>query len=307
MTAVFLQLGVMLLAGIGYRGIPGALPAADIRRVISSIVLNIFIPLLTFGVMSSTPIEQDLLAVPIVSIASCLIGLTLGWLVYGVLLRGRLSPPAIGSLIIASAWCNAMYMGLPITTAAVGEHIDHVPILFDYLGMTPLLFTIGAMISARYGTTQQAPSFMHGVQQIATMPPTIAILLGLGCNLAGLELPTWAIAACEGAGRAIAPLMIFSIGLTLRPPTIATIPMLLPATLTRIIVVPICILPLADMLIVDSDVHSAVMLESAMPTMMLTMVFAERFGLDESTLAQAILLSTIVSVVTLPQLLLWIR
>lgn len=307
MTAVFLQLGVMLLAGIGYRAIPGALPAGDIRRVISSIVLHVFIPLLTFGVMSSTPIEQDLLSVPIVSIASCLLGLALGWLVYGWMLRRRLSPPAIGALIVASAWCNAMYMGLPITTAAVGEHIDHVPILFDYLGMTPLLFTIGALICSRYGTSEQSPSFIGGLRQIATMPPTIAIVLGLCCNLAGVPLPSWAVAACEGSGRAIAPLMIFSIGLTLRPPTVAMIPLLLPATLTRVIVVPICILPLADALIGDPDVYAAVMLESAMPTMMLTMVFAERFGLDESTLAQAILLSTIISVITLPQLLLWIR
>ena len=39
--------------------------------------------------------------------------------------------------------------------------------------------------------------------------------------------------------------------------------------------------------------------------MMLTMVFAERYGLDESALAQAILVTTLVSVATLPFVAQW--
>lgn len=306
MTDIFLRLAVITTAGIAYRYLPGALPPADIRRIISSIVLNIFIPFLTFGFISTAPVSSDLITVPIVSIASALLGFGIGWLVHAKILAQRLNASAIGSLILASAWCNAMYMGLPITTAVVGEHVGRVPILFDYLGMTPLLFTVGAVMSSRYGTRLETASLGKGIVEVLRLPPIIAIALGIVVNILDITPPTWFLSACEGAGKVVAPLMLFSIGLALRMPTGQSILLLLPSALIRTVLVPLIVMPLAGAIITDRDVLQATMLETAMPTMMLTMAFAERFGLDESMLAQAILVSTLLSVFTLPQVLAWI-
>ncbi|MBU3678835.1 MAG: AEC family transporter [Candidatus Kapabacteria bacterium] len=306
MTDVFLRLAVITAAGIAYRYLPGALPPADIRRIISSIVLNVFIPFLTFAFISTAPVSSDLITVPIVSVASALLGFGVGWLVYAKLLARRLTAPAIGSLILASAWCNAMYMGLPITTAVVGEHVGRVPILFDYLGMTPLLFTVGAVMSSHYGTRQTTASLGKGIVEVLRLPPIIAIALGIVVNILDVTPPSWLLSACEGAGKVVAPLMLFSIGLALRLPTGQSILLLIPSALIRTVLVPLIVMPLAGAIIMDRDVLQATMLETAMPTMMLTMVFAERFGLDESVLAQAILVSTLLSVFTLPQVLAWI-
>ncbi|MEY3385221.1 MAG: hypothetical protein RIR53_32 [Bacteroidota bacterium] len=307
MSSVFLQLAVIMLAGVVYRRLPGTLPPQEIRRVISSIVLNVFIPFLTFGVISAAPLGADLVTVPVVSISTALIGLLLGWLVYAQLLKGRLSEPAIGSLILATTWCNAMYMGLPITTSVVGDHIGRVPILYDYLGMTPLLFTAGALIGTRYGAGQNGTSLAKGLADVARMPPTITIAVALIINALDVPVPDWLTAAGMGAGKVVAPLMLFSIGLSLRMPSWHSIPILMPAAVLRLAIVPALVLPLAGLLITDPDVHLATMLESAMPTMMLTMVFAERFGLDEEVLAQAILVSTLLSMITLPLVPQWIR
>lgn len=305
MNSIFLQLGLIVLAGVSYRRLPGSLPASEIRRVISSIVLNIFIPLLTFGVMSRAPIGSDLLTVPIVSISSVLAGLVISWVFYAVFLRSTIAGPAIGSLILASTWCNAMYMGLPITTTIVGEHMSRVPIMFDYLGMTPLLFTVGTLISSRFGTAGEQGGLGRGLVQAMRMPPTLAIAAGLVVNLVGVPIPDWVIAACSAAGKVVAPLMLFSVGLALGMPSLKTVPLLIPSVVIRTVAVPALMLPLTRYLITDPDVFRSVMLEAAMPSMMLTMVFAERFGLDESVLAQAILTSTLFSILTLPYIAAW--
>lgn len=302
MSLVFLQLALIVVAGILYRRIPNSLPPQEIRRVISSIVLNVFIPFLTFGVIATAPMGMDLLTVPLISITTALLGLGLGWLVYARLLRGRLSSGAAGSLILAATWCNAMYMGLPITTAVVGEHVSRVPILYDYLGMTPLLFTLGALIGSRFGAGQVQTSIVKGLTDVFTMPPAITIAAALVVNALDVPIPEWVTSACLSAGKAIAPLMLFSIGLALRLPSWRSIPILLPSVAVRVIIVPAMVLPLTGLIIHDADVRLATMLETAMPTMMLTMVFAEKYGLDESVLAQAILLSTLVSALTLPML-----
>jgi predicted permease len=302
MNLVFLQLALIVVAGILYRRIPNALPPEEIRRVISSIVLNVFIPFLTFGVIATAPMGMDLLTVPVISITTALLGLGLGWLVYARLLRGRLSSPAAGSLILAATWCNAMYMGLPITTSVIGEHVSRVPILYDYLGMTPLLFTLGALIGSRFGAGQVKTSVSRGLTDVFTMPPTITIAAALVVNALDVAIPEWVTSACLSAGKVVAPLMLFSIGLALRLPSWRSIPILMPSVAIRVIIVPALVLPLTGLIIHDADVRLATMLESAMPTMMLTMVFAEKYGLDESVLAQAILLSTLVSALTLPML-----
>lgn len=306
MNVVFLRIGMAIFCGVIYRRLPGSVPAQEVRKVISSIVLNIFIPLLAFGVMCRAPIGSDLLSVPLVSIMSALVGLALSWFIYALGLRSQLSRPAIGSLLLASTWCNALYMGLPITTAVIGEHVSRIPIMFDYLGMTPLLFTIGTLIGSRFGTTDEEVSIGRGLFQALKMPPMLAMAAGLIVNLTGVPVADWFVASCSVSGRVVAPLMLFSIGLTLAMPKWRSLAVLLPSALIRTIIVPVAVYPLALAVIGNPDVLHAVMLEAAMPSMMLTMVFAERYGLDEVVLAQAIIVSTLFSVFTLPQVLSWI-
>ncbi len=305
MLNVFATLGVLLASGVLYRLIPGVPSPQTVRSVIGSVVLNVFIPLLAFEVLATEHIMGDVWTVPVVSTATTLIGFILSIAVYGYLLRTKMSRPTIGAMILATTWCNAMYLGLPITLAVVGDPGDHVPILFDYAGMTPLLFTLGTAVCVAYGTTDEQPSIRQGLLQILRLPPFIATIAGIAVNASGLQLPSWFIAAAETAGKVVAPLMLFSIGLTLRWPSISRTPLLLPAAVIRTVLVPILVFPLATLLHANDDILRATMLEAAMPSMMLPLVFAERYGLDVESLAEAILLSTLISVATLPIVATW--
>lgn len=299
MFDVFLQLSVPLICGVLYKFIPSALPAADVRKIISSIVLNVFIPLLTLGVLGQVNIGEHLWTIPVVSVSAVLVGLTLSHLVYGIALRKRMPPASIGALILASTWCNAMYLGLPITTAVLGEGARHIPIEYDYLGMTPLLFSIGTMICVRYGSTNATASWSHGLRQVASLPPMIMIVIALIINFINVPIAPWLSTACIKAGSVVPQLMLFSIGLSLSLPSLRFLPRILPAVVIRTMAVPAIMWASTVWLIHDQTTERGAILESAMPSMMLTMVFAERYGLDTEILAQAILASTIVSVLTL--------
>lgn len=305
MLNVFATLGVLLACGVLYRMIPGVPSPQTVRSVIGSVVVNVFIPLLAFEVLATERITSDVWTVPVVSIVTTLIGLMLGLAVYAYALRRHLPRPTIGAMILATTWCNAMYLGLPITLAVVGESADHVPILFDYAGMTPLLFTVGTFICVAYGGTEKQPSFRNGIVQVLRLPPFIATVAGISVNALGLELPLWFASAAETAGKVVAPLMLFSIGLTLRWPSISRTQLLLPAALIRTVLVPVLVFPLATLLHANDDILRATMLETAMPSMMLPLVFAERYGLDVEALAEAILLSTLIAIGTLPIVATW--
>lgn len=302
MIAAFFSLFLLLGAGIAYRWIRNVPPPSDVRRIIGSIVLNIFLPALTFHVLYTAPETTDLIAVPAVSIVTILGTAALAWLVYGLLLRRRLAGPTIGALILAAAWCNATYLGLPVTAAMIGDHVRRVPVLFDLLGMSPMLFTLGTLIAVEYGTKGERHTIGEALRQIVTLPPLVAAVAGITLNLLDVPLPNAIGQACEMAGRCVAPLMIFAVGLALRPPQWKILPWTLPSVAIKLIVAPLLASPLIHLWITDPDVLRAATLEAGMPTMVLTMVFAERYGLDEAILAQTILVGTVLSMLTLPYL-----
>lgn len=300
MTGVFVTLFLLVSAGILYRFIPGIPPPDVVRRSIGSVVLNIFLPALTFRVLAQAPIDSDLWAVPMVAIVCIIVCASIAWIVYARLLKRRLSAPTIGALIVASTWCNATYLGLPVVSAVVGPDYQRIPMLFDLLAMSPMLFTLGTMICVEYGTRGERHTIGEGLLQAAKLPPLIAAVAGLTVNLLGFDVPSVVMDACTTAGNIVAPAMLFSIGLALRPPQWSIVPMLAPSLVIKLVLAPFIGWLMIGWLISDPIIAKATLLESAMPTMVLTMVFAERYGLDEEILAQAIVFSTVAAMITLP-------
>lgn len=300
MTGVFVTLFLLVGAGIAYRFIPGIPPPDVVRRSIGSVVLNVFLPALTFRVLSTAPIGSDLWAVPLIGVVTIVVCFGIAWLLYARLLQRHLAAPSIGAMIIASVWCNATYLGLPVVTAVVGVDYQRIPMVFDLLAMSPMLFMLGTLICVEYGTRGEKHTIGEGLLQAAKLPPLIAAIVGLGVNLLHVPVPDVFMDACTTAGNIVAPAMLFSIGLALRPPQWHRLGLLAPSLMIKLVVAPLVAWLMIGILIGDVQIARATLLEAAMPTMVLTMVFAERYGLDEDLLAQAIVFSTVVAMVTLP-------
>lgn len=331
MFSAFVPLALILAAGVLFRQIPGVPPSSDVRRVIGSIVLNIFLPALTFFALYSAPLNSSLWTVPLTSAVVTLVGLGLAYVVFAVLLRRRLSRPAIGALLLASAWCNATYLGLPVVSAVVGKHVQQVPILFDLLAMTPLLFVFGTIIGVTFGhhhtvsrnvvgatgnedtsdiedgsvidgPLRNTHPVRHALRQLVLLPPLWTAALGLLLNALQVHLPTELLNAFDVIGHTVSPLMIFSVGLALRMPHVRRLPFITPMVIIRLGIGAIVGWCMATALIDSRDIFRATVLESAMPCMMLTMVFAERYGLDTEVLAESVIFTTLISMLTLPLL-----
>lgn len=299
MTQALISIFLIMASGLAFRAIPSMPPAADLRRVIGSVVLNVLLPALTFAALYRVSVTSDLWAVPLVSTGVVVATLIPAWILYAGVLRKRLPAPAVGSMLLAATWCNATYMGLPVLTSVLGPDVRHVPVLFDHLAMTPLLFTIGTVICVTYGTTEHAHSFIDGLRAVIRLPPVFAAACGFAANVSGIWMPEVVLSTCDTLASAVSPLMIFVVGVSLGTPRWRSIPVVLPATLLRLGAGPIVGSVLTSLVVTDPTITRATILESGMPTMMLTILFAERYGLDVDLLAQAILVSTVLSPLTL--------
>jgi predicted permease len=306
MITVFGPLLLILATGVVFRLIPGVPDPSEIRRIIGAIVLHAFLPALTFTVLYQAPLTSDLWQIPVVAIIVTLTSFALSWMLFAWALRSRLDRPAIGTVILASTWANVTYLGLPVLTSVLGPEWSRAAITFDYLAMTPLLFTIGVATCMQFGTHNEVhTSMVTRLLAVLRLPPFIAAAIGLLLNVLHVPVHEVILKTTTTLGHTIAPLMIFSVGLALRPHpdhvkghALA----IAPVTVLKLVVAPMVAILVAPLVGLQGHAATAAILESGMPTMMLTMVFAERYGLDVHLLANTLLVTTLLSMLTLPVL-----
>jgi len=301
MTTPFIGVIILMIVGVLYRWIPRVPSRQEVRKSIGALVLTILLPALTFRSLANASIGDGLWQVPLVAIATWAILATLAWWIYRVILRKRVAMPFAGSMIFAAAWSNATYLGIPILSAVLGETAVSYAVVYDLLALTPLLFVAGTIIGTELGTRGQRHRFVDGLTRLITLPPFIAAIAGLVWHQTGLILPEVIDQPLRWAGACVSPLMILSIGMALEPIRLRRLPFLAPAIILKLAVAPLVAWGMARAVLGMSGVsYAAVLLEASMPTMFLTMVFAEKFGLDEGALAEAIAISTALSMMSVP-------
>jgi predicted permease len=297
----------LILMGFGvlWQFFPSLPERTSIRASISAIVLNVFLPALSFHVLYHAPLNAELWIVPTTSIVVCLSTLLIAWLFYRLLFqvsKGRFAMASFGALLLGAAWCNATYLGLPTVTLLMGDDYARIPILYDLLALTPLLLTVGASIGAFYGEPDFKQDFRSSILSILKLPPLWAAALGVLLNALHVSLPQTFLSACKIAGSAVAPVMIFSVGLALRFSSPQSLVWILPALILKLGFAPLIAYFTAQTLGLSGDAFAATVLEAAMPTMVLTMVISDKFKLDSELLAQTIAFTTLLSFLTLPWL-----
>ncbi len=142
----------------------------------------------------------------------------------------------------------------------------------------------------------------HGyVSELARNPLIIATLCGLGCNLAGLSLPTLLGTTLGRIGAAALPLGLMAVGAGLHLGALREGPRLAAALLViRHAALPLVALAVMSPMGLPLAQQAVVMAFAAMPTASSAYVLAVRMGGHGGFTAGLVTVSTLVAMVTLP-------
>jgi predicted permease len=165
--------------------------------------------------------------------------------------------------------------------------------------------TVGVLVARAYGTGGTAENPLVALLKV---PPLWAVAAAVALNVAGVPLTPGVEGFLSSLGATVPPLMLIALGMALvwdRAFT-ARLALLVPAVAIQLLLVPALVWPLASGLGLSGEVLTAVVLEGAMPCMVLGMVFCDRFGLDSALYAGAVTVSTVLSLVTLPLWFAWV-
>lgn len=296
LTTIFVM-GAMIAIGalIGKR-----LPLThDSRQLMITLIVNVGLPCIILHGLFQLPMDRELLlqifiVFGLAFLLSCL-GALLGFC--AARLQG-VSVKKACEMAIVSGFGNTGTIGLPLCAALFGPKGAVLAAVFD-AGMDTCLWTLGVML------LQEKRQFtLAGLKSLVNIP-MIAIVLGLVLAALGLTPPAAPIKQLTATLAAIAsPMAMIYIGMLLfeylrekRPLAIAR--MGTPLSI-KLAVYPILAALLVTILPLSPEIVQVVLVQVAMPTIAIAPIVFARYGADEELAAMMTVFSTLLSLVTIP-------
>ena len=295
-----LLVGFVVVVAIGHAlRARGRLPtsAAD---TLNAVVTDVTMPALILATLGARAIPATAPRAVLAASLGLGVALVLGTFAARVLRLGR---PGQGASALTAGFSNTGFLGIPLILGLypAAAEAGAAAVLIDAFVTTLWLYTAGVYWSRRQGEGgERAPHLLR----LLITPASIAVVLGLALSLLDRRLPAPVARLAGLLGAATVPLVFLALGVRLdwkglrgrlRP--------LLAVSVIRLVVAPIVVLAAAAALGLRGPVRDATVLEAAMPSSMMAAVVASRYGCDGPLGTAAVVLTTLLSVATIP---LWI-
>lgn len=288
-----LILSVFSLIVLGYLAKVLKLLESKDTGLLNKIIVYILLPALIFQAVKTANFSARLAVMPLMAIIIGLVTLAAAYIVGRVL---RLKKTVFGGFLLAAAVGNTGYLGYPLTQQIFGQSELVKAIFYDIFGTVVFIFTVGLFIAESYGS---GGAKINKIKEIITFPPLIA--LAASYLLKPVALPAFVTSAVSFLAAATIPLIMISIGLSLQLGKLKDYLLpLIAVLLLKLIVGPLVAIGLGKTLALDAHTFRVLVLEASMPSAMLTLILGLKYRLNTDYLSAAILITTAVSLVTIP-------
>jgi predicted permease len=290
---------LILASGLTWRQVlPGGIPMQQVRQVLNTLVINLLVPALIFGVFLNAHPEPALYRVPLVALVTISVCLGAGLLVFGAMLRaGRLTRAEAGAAVLAVGFGNGLGAALAVVEGLFGGTATRVPLMYEMFATVPVHWSLGVALAAWFGG---AAVGWKSALVVLRMPPFWATLVALAVNASGVTVPDSLVHAFGVLGQASVPLLLFVVGSTFTFKGLSRLSVLVPVVLLRpVLGVAVCLLA-ARALDLDGTLLTATAIVAAAPSVAVGIAICERFKLDSALFTAALTVTTVLYVVAAP-------
>ena len=303
---------LLILLGFGLKR-AGVLHPAHVP-ILNGLVLKVTLPaLILLGLLRAPALSPSLALVPLALFgAECA---TLA-LLYGLGRALRLPGPVLGAILLVGVFGNTGFIGYPLTLALLPAQFP-TAILLDQFGMTVPMYFLAALVGGQYGGG--GSDRKEAIGRFLRSPMFLSAVLGLGLRFVPIPPAVAALPVAravvgvlgkclEYVGQGTTPLVLLALGVALRPGAIRgrTAPLVL-ACAAKLLVTPLAMWGLCRLLGINGDVRADGILAAAMPTAVVAAVLCGQNDLEGDFAVGVVFVSTVLSAVTVPLLLTWLR
>ncbi|WP_437663628.1 AEC family transporter [Sorangium sp. So ce1182] len=292
LLALFAVLGVgVLLRALGRSG------QAD-AAVLNRLVIDVTTPALIVSVLRRSGIGQGAwgaVAASTIALFTCALA--------GIAVARALGLPraAQGAAGLVGSFSNTGFLGVPLVLALYGQAggAAGTAILVDSIVTTLMLWTFGVALAARMGAGGEADA--RGLLRVLLHPNVLSIAAGLALHALPIPLPAWVERALDALGSATPTLVFLALGLSLDLRSLrGRVRPLMAIAAVKLLLGPAVALAAALALHLERPTSEVAVLQSAMPTSMVSVIIAARYGCDGQFAAATAVLTTLGSLASLP-------
>lgn len=295
--------GLILMIVIGILAAWQHILTPERINVLSEFVIVLILPLFTFWNAATGSVMSVLNQAPwMVGLGFCvgLVGLGLATLFARI---GNWDWSRRAVLQLSGAAGNTGFLGIPACTAIFGAQGAILALLFD-LGASFYFYTLGIGAFQKAEDIQTSGSMrLKLVLKQFYSPIFIALVLGLGFALVGWQLPTYLQIPLQSLSAIAIPMMMLILGGVIFNTAmghhvdklgVAVLGFLKLAILPALTWLAVSYLPLT------ATSRGVAVIEAAMPSAIMAVTFAARYNADENLASSATMLTTLISLFTIP-------
>ncbi len=293
--AAFVQsvLPVLLIGSLGY--LVGRARALDLAPITGLTVL-VLVPAIVFDSLARAALPRDLLSQLALHVVLQMAGIWLLTVFIARLVGWR--GPAQGALLLSTLFANSGNVGLPLALFAFGP--DGLAIAGGWFA----IMAIGASTIAPYLAARARVGVREALARVARQPVIYAVVAGLAVNLSGWSLPGPVAKASQLLAGGSVALMLLLVGLQLARLTVREeVSGAVLATAIRLLAVPLIAWAAGKLVGLEGVALAVAVLLASTPTSVTSALWALEFNARPALVSAAVVLSTVVSMVTLTVLL----
>ena len=205
--------------------------------------------------------------------------------------------------VLASAMtgCNSGFMGLPIASAVFGE------LVFYYLAIQTIVnntyLFVGSLSQLHHRESESSSKSLSGKLKPLVNPTSVATVFSIGMLFAGLHLPEYVMDIVEPLGDITIPLSMILVGVQLGGTDFKRLlsdKALLITSAIKLVLVPAMALLILTPFPVDPVVKLTALLAVCFPSAVIGVAVAAQEKKNPQLMAEAVAVTTLLSVITLP-------
>ncbi len=209
-----------------------------------------------------------------------------------------------GSWEVAMAFSNTGFMGFPVAEALYGSRGVFLTAMM-VMAFNILMYTVGAKVTLR----DSEGTLKLSIPKLIITPINIATVIGLVLFIGQIKLPGFVQTVAADFGALVTPVSMFAIGLNIEKRNIRDAFLdkdCYSAALLRLVLVPLLILVCTKFIPFKeaSIVPGVLTLIMAMPSPSATFMLAEQYHADTIFASRVIFITTLLSLITVPLLML---
>lgn len=278
----------------------------DFNKKLTGLLNNCALPATILAAVLNQPAERDMNKFLLVTVVSFGYYILMPALSYLMVKACRFIPrKEQGQYMFMLTFSNVGFMGIPVVQALFGnEGVLYAAVL--NIAFNVSTFTIGVLL-INYG--QDDGKGVINLRKLLS-PCVVASVTALLIYLLGIQMPEDLISICDTVGGITTPVAMILIGSTLGTMKAGEVFgdwKVYPFTLFKQIVLPVLIMWVIGLVVKDAMMNNVLSVLMLMPVANLAVILSYQYDRDEKLASRVVLISTLISVVTIPLMLFWMQ